>query len=87
MTNEQSNTIALSSMIHEKREELCKRKNYLYDKLILMSGLTDSKLTNDKEENLEYALELILKYGTYAENAKALRMYAEYFNLYDLLEF
>jgi hypothetical protein len=38
------------------------------------------------EDNLEYAMELILKYGTYAENAKAIHMYMDYFILSKLLE-
>ena len=87
MANEQTNTMVLSSMVHEKHEEWCKRKHYLYDKIIDMAGLSDTKLTDCMEENLEYAMTLILKHGTYSENAKALRMYAQYFNLYDLLEF
>lgn len=87
MANEiKTNEMILSSLISEKREEWCKRKHYLYDKIIAMAELNDSKLSDCWEENLEYAIEKILRYGTYAENAKALRMYAEYFNLYELLD-
>jgi hypothetical protein len=87
MTNEIKPTdTTVSSYMHDKREEWCKRKHYLYDKLISMANLNDSKLSDSMEDNLEWAIERILKYGTYAENAKALRMYAEYFSLYDLLD-
>jgi hypothetical protein len=86
MENEtKPNDTSLSSLTNKNHEMWCKRKQYIYDKIISMAGLNDSKLSDCMEENLEYALEKILKYGTYAQNAKALRMYAEYFVLYDIL--
>lgn len=87
MNEEQiENAVALSAMVKTKKDKWCKKKRYLYDSLISLAGLNDSKLSDSEIENLEYAMETILHFGTYAENAKALRMYGEYFNLYDLLD-
>jgi hypothetical protein len=58
----------------------------LYDELIELAEINDSKLSDCMEDNLEYAMEIILQFGTYAENAKAIRMYSEYFNICKLLE-
>jgi hypothetical protein len=55
--------------------------------LIALAGLDADDLSDCMEDNLEYAMEIILRHGTYGENARALRMYAQYFSLYDLFEF
>ena len=87
MSEEQmENAVAVSAMMKTKKDKWCKKKKYLYESLIALAGLNDSKLSDSEEENLEYAMEKILHYGTYAENAKALKMYGQYLNLYDFLD-
>ena len=77
----------LSALIEEKRGDWNKIRNYLYDQLVSLAGLEADDLSDCMEDNLEYAMEIILRHGTYGENARALRMYAQYFSLYDLFEF
>jgi hypothetical protein len=76
----------LSTLVEEKRKDWNKVKNYLYDELISLAGLDPDDLSDCMEENLEYAMEIILRHGTYGENAHALRKYAQYFSLYELFE-
>ena len=80
------NAAVITAIMKNKKDEWCKRRKHLYESLIDLAGLNNSKLTDSEEENLEYAIETILHYGTYAENAKALRMYGEYLNLYNFLK-
>jgi hypothetical protein len=80
------NAVAISAMMKTKKDMWCKKKKHLYESLIALADLNDSKLSDSEEENLEYAMEKILQYGTYAENAKALKMYGQYLNLYDFLD-
>ena len=87
MANESIDTAALSAVnLNKKHSDWNKKRIQLYDELIALAEINDSKLSDRIEDNLEYAMEIILQYGTYAENAKAIRMYAEYFNLCSLLD-
>ena len=86
MANEQieSTSIPINN-ITKKHSDWYKKRLQLYNDLITLAGINDFKLSDCLDDNLEYAMELILKYGTYAENAKAIRMYNEYFILDILL--
>lgn len=84
MANETINSTLTD--LNKKHNEWNKLKSELYNELIILAGINDSKLSDCMEDNLEYAMEIILKYGTYAENAKAIRMYNEYFILCNLLD-
>jgi hypothetical protein len=86
MINEQINNPVLSSVILEKHDKWIKAKQYLYNELITLAAIDDHELTDCMDENLEYAMEIILRHGTYRENAKALHMYAQYFSLHNLLD-
>lgn len=87
MANESIDTTALSAAnTHKKHADWNKKRIQLYDELIALAEIDDDKLSDCIEDNLEYAMEMILHYGTYAENAKAIRMYSEYFNLCKLLD-
>ncbi len=84
MANEQ---IELSSDIMDKKtSEWYKKRSQIYDDLINLACINDANLTACNEDNLEHAMELILKYGTYAENAKAIRKYIEYFTIRSILD-
>jgi hypothetical protein len=85
MINDQNDATTIINA-HKKHDAWNKKRMEIYDELIELADINDSKLSDSIEHNLEYAMEIILQYGTYAENAKALRMYAEYFNLCKLLE-
>lgn len=87
MTNEHTEHTELSSnAMHKKSPEWYKKRSQIYNDLISLACINDANLTECNEDNLEHAMELILKYGTYAENAKAIRMYNEYFILCNLLD-
>ena len=86
MINEQPNNISVPSLFREKRNDWLKVKQYLYDELIKLACIDDEELTDCMEENLKYAMEIILRHGTYHENAKALEMYVKYFSLHNLLD-
>jgi hypothetical protein len=89
MTNTQPQPAApmhMHTITAEKHNEWCKRKDSLYNEIIALAGIDEIKLSDDKEDNLEYAMEIILNHGTYYENAKAIKMYAQYFNLDELLD-
>ena len=85
MTNDQIDNTAIINA-HKKHDVWNKKRMQLYDDLIELAEINDSKLSDCMEDNLEYAMEIILQFGTYAENAKAIRMYSEYFNICKLLE-
>jgi hypothetical protein len=88
MTNEHTEHTELSSnAMNKKYSEWHEKRSQIYNELISMARINDSKLSDCMEDNLEYVMALILKYGTYAENAKAIRMYSEYFNICNLLNF
>ena len=84
MINEQA-TIALSSLVSIKHEELCKRKNHLYNELIELADLDNAELTGCVEENAEHAISVILKYGTCMDNAKAIKLYTKYLSINEIL--
>jgi hypothetical protein len=71
---------------HKKHDAWNKKRMEIYDELIELADINDSKLSDSIEHNLEYAMEIILRHGTYGENAHALRKYAQYFSLYELFE-
>jgi hypothetical protein len=86
MTNGQPTTTMQHTITPEKHAEWCKRKDELYHKILELACIDDDiNLSENKMENLEYAMEIILNHGTYFENAQAIRMYSQYFNLHELL--
>lgn len=87
MTNEHIETNIVPSVgTHKKHADWNKMRMHVYDELITLAGLNNIKLSDCIEENLEYAMETVLRYGTYGENAKAIHMYMDYFILSKLLE-
>jgi hypothetical protein len=59
MTNDQIDTTTIINA-HKKHDAWNKKRMEIYDDLIELAGINDSKLSDSIEDNLEYAIEIIL---------------------------
>lgn len=81
---EQDKANVLAETKHKKN--FCQRKQELYSQIIELSELQDDQLSDCIDKNLELAIEIILKYGSFKDNAKALGLYSRYLSICELLE-
>lgn len=84
MNDEQANAMhnTISTM---KQGWNCKRRS-AYEELLALAEVEDQNLCDDEQKNADCALEIVLRYGSFADCAQAIKLHHRYTMYKELVE-